>query len=479
LQLKRRPKGYDYVVIDDFDIHGCHGIRSREDGRIVGYLDTETAESITNIPLIPSEKQYNTAQFEYFLRAMVRFRISMKIIAKKHVSPDSSYVDSTLSMVIRRLIKETINKFDYDTTANQQMIAKQKLSKLINTAEKIETVGIKLFLDGRFKQCDSMEELNKLLAKFPAEMDTDVIESHFIQNLYLLEFALRWMDEPKLKLSYSAIGKKLMYVYRNHEDLNTEEAIELSPCEVIFPACVYEKQNKIPRIPAKQFNICRMMVYTDPKIQLTPKPPPSRIGFEETEEEIDKFLHALYEQLRQSRFHIEIPRLFVEPVTLWQYILGKCDINTVAEASTKMLFYPLIKSLPEYDLVLIFYKPFGSVLFSAELKKRLKTSNLELRYIADQNLYSEKERDAVAGEIKQLFVRMIKDSVHCEKYNRDKRHSRETCQECKEVQKRSTRMINEMASIHVTHHFYQQALSYPDLMNDYFLSDKSFSHKVK
>jgi hypothetical protein len=118
------------------------------------------------------------------------------------------------------------------------------------------------------------------------------------------------------------------------------------------------------------------------------------------------------------------------------------------------------------------------MLFSAELKKRPTTIELELRYIADSGLYTKEERDAIADEIKRLFVRLIENSVHCEIYNLDKRHSRETCDECKEAQKRSTRVIDEMPSIRVSHLFYQQVLPFTDIMDDYFTSDHSFSDAI-
>jgi hypothetical protein len=447
--------GYKHVP-GRFTDRGYIDIVSKEDNRIVGYLNLRTAEAVKfvseTMPLELSVRE--TIEFGYFLMALQRCRESVRTLAK---------VTDVLQLsdIIKTIEMNAIGKWFIDSTDkfHQRIYADKKIGRTLTTQEQIEEFFNDLFPRGN-------------------HVFYNVFQNDVAKNLYFLEHAMRWMEMPRLKLNYQTLGEVIPYQSKLQENVYSGEYRNDTPCEVVFPACVFAGTNDIVRQDSNNY---KMMVCLPSFIWVIPKPPPGRINVDETSEaDIIKFLRNLYKKLRQpreARYSIEIMRLFVDPVTLRQYMQGGDDvgINTIANASTKIQFYPLIIDDTQFDLVLILYKPFGSMLYSAELKKRDNTYVLELRYIADHELYTTAEKAAIAVEISRILVQLIEKSSHCYRYGSYPSHRVEGCKDCEKAQKSCKKVIGMMRSVTTKHYFYEGVESYPTVMDDYFTSDDSFS----
>jgi hypothetical protein len=426
--------GYEHMP-GRFTNRGYIDIVSKEDNRIVGYLNLRTAEAVKFVfeTMPPELSVRTTVEFGYFLMALQRCRESVRVLAATYAT-DMVY---QLPEIMKTIANLAVVEWFAESTSKsyQKKYATEKLTARLTTPAEIETFFRRFFPRGAKRL---HEDIQQVVA----------------DNLYCLEHAMRWMETPKLRLRYQNIGQIIYYRHELQENVRTGQYQDNTPCEVVFPACVFDVTNDIVKQKSNDYN---MMVWVDPTARVTPKPPPSRNDVDETyEENIVEFLRKLYGELKRER-QVEdlnkIPRLFVDPVTLRQYMRGDdgVDVETVATESKRMQFYPLIKDLKNFDLVLILYKPFGSMLYSVELKKRYAHFYLELRYVADQYLYSVAEKASIASEMVNILNRLIKGSIHCQLYAWNKQHRPEGCKDCMKAQKNSKELLDMLPSITARH----------------------------
>jgi hypothetical protein len=452
LQFNHRH-GYEYVF-GKFSSKGYVDIMSKEDGRIVGYLNLHTAEAVTFVSEArpPELITPRTIEFDYFLMALQRCRESVRFLAATYAT-EMVY---QLPEIMKTIAEIAVGEWFAESTSRsyQTKYATEKLRTRLTTHGEIEAFFRRFFPRGARKLHEKIQQV-------------------VADNLYCLEHAIRWMETPKLRLRYQNIGQMIYYRHKLQENVRTGQYQDDTPCEVVFPACVFAGTNEIVKQKSVDYN---MMVCVDPDARVTPKPPPSATNVDETDENaIIEFLRDLYTKLRHAMVQVEVTRMFVDPVTLRQYLQNECDIDTIARQSTMMQFYPLIKPITHFDLVLIFYKPFGSMLYSVELEKRYDIFTLKLYYVADQSLYSTAQQASIAMEIAKILRQLIKGSAHCGLYTWNKHHSPTGCKDCEEAQKNCNALINMLSSITTKHYFHERPGSYPDIMEGHLTSESSFS----
>jgi len=418
LQLKQRPKEYTYVFIIAFAQRGYVGIMSPEDGQIVGYFDTTTVTSFTEIPYRQTPwttVKTLTVELMYYSKAAAMCRSSLKALLNS--------VDTT-QLKLADLYAKVITLVDTIIPANEQAIAKHKQNQQIVNEQQVEK-----FANNLFKLTDN------------------TLQDKFVHNLCLFEFALYYMSTPKLKLNYRVVGELVPYIPGVHEHLYPLNLEPLTPCEILFPACVDIDHSEMmfePTMMQGYYELSRMIVLSRPDNVLRASPPTVPPKANETEDDIKAFLRKLYMQKwpdppRSYRF----PRRYVDPVSFRDYVQNACTIDVVAKESTKIHFYPLVPH-KEFDLIFPVYKPFGSLLCSFECQFREEHVRFVFTYLAEKHLYTNAELKYVADEMQRILVRMITESPYCYKYNSDKRHSVIGCDDCSTVKKRNRAIISQI-----------------------------------